>query len=193
MGYAALSDASGAVRGGAHARRRRRGAAERLRYPERAVMVSVPVRMDDGTLVRLPGLPRSALERARADEGRDPLRPARLARRVRRARDVDDVEVRAPASAVRRRQGRRALQPACDVQRRARAADAAVHDRAAAGDRAGEGHPRSGHGHERADHGLDHGHVLDAGRLRGAGDRDRQADLDRRLALPAARRPARVS
>ena len=39
-------------------------AAERLRYPERAVMVSIPVRMDDGTLDDLPGLPRPALERA---------------------------------------------------------------------------------------------------------------------------------
>ena len=60
-------------------------------------------------LGRLPRLPRPALERARADEGRHPLRPARLARRVRGARDVDDLEVRAPAAAVRRRQGRRPL------------------------------------------------------------------------------------
>ena len=32
---------------------------------------------------------------------------------------------------------------------------------------------------------MDHGHVLDAGRLRRAGDRHRQAGLARRLALPA--------
>ena len=50
--------------------------------------------------------------------------------------------------------------------------------------RARRGHSRSGHGHERADDGLDHGHVLDAGRLRGARDRHRQADLGRRLRLP---------
>ena len=43
---------------------------------------------------------------------------------------------------------------------------------------------------ERADDGLDDGHVLDAGRPRRAGDRHRQADLDRRLGLPARRRPA---
>ena len=56
-----------------------------------------------------------------------------------------------------------------------------------------EGHSCSGHGHERADDGLDDGHVLDADRVRGAGGRDREADLDRRLGLPAARRPARAS
>ena len=52
-------------------------------------------------------------------------------------------------------------------------------------DRPAEGHPRAGHGHERADDGVDDGHVLDAGRLRRAGDRHGQADLDRRLRLPA--------
>ena len=45
--------------------------------------------------------------------------------------------------------------------------------------------PAPGHGHERADDGLDDGHVLDADRLRRAGGRDGQADLDRRLRLPA--------
>ena len=49
--------------------------AERLRYPERSLIVSVPVQLDDGRWRRLPGLPRPALERARPDEGRHPLRP----------------------------------------------------------------------------------------------------------------------
>ena len=49
--------------------------AERLRYPERALMLSVPVKMDDGASRGLRGLSRPALLRARADEGRHPLRP----------------------------------------------------------------------------------------------------------------------
>ena len=133
---------------------------------------------------RLRRLPRPALDRARADEGRHPLRPGGHARRVRRARDLDDLEVRAPAAAVRRREGRRPLQPARAVAAGARAPDAPLHVGAAAGDRAAGGHPRARHGDERADDGVDDGHVLDAGRPRRPGDRHRQADLDRRLRLP---------
>ena len=44
--------------------------------------------------------------------------------------------------------------------------------------------PGARHGHRRADDGLDDGHVLDAGRSRRPGDRHGQADLDRRLRLP---------
>ena len=184
MGYAALPDGSCAVRGGAHPRRRRRcrrGAAALSRGRGHGQHSRAHGQRD---VVGVRRLPRPALERARPDEGRDPLRPARLARRVRRARDVDDVEVRTPTAALRRRERRSALQPARDVLRRAPAHDAALHDRAPARDRPGEGHPRPGHGHERADHGLDDGHVLDADRLRGSGDRDRQADRDRWLGLP---------
>ena len=159
--------------------------AERLRYPERALMLSVPVKMDDGTRARLRGLPRPALVRARADEGRHPLRPGGDARRVRRARGLDDLEVRAAAPPVRRRQGRRPLQSAPDVDARARAPDAPLHLRAPADHRPAGGHPGARHGDERADDGLDDGHLLDAGRLRRAGDRHGQADLDRRLGLPA--------
>ena len=146
-----------------------------------------------GRRCRVPCVPRAALDRARADEGRHPLRPARLARRVRRARDVDDLEVRAPATAVRRRQGRCPLQPARHVHRRDRAADASLHRRAGARHRPEGGHPRPGHGHERADDGLDDGHLLDADRPCRAGDRDGQADLHRRLACFGTRRPAPAS
>ena len=68
---------------------------------------------------------------------------------------------------------------------RAAADDPPLHERAARRDRAAGGHPRARHGHERADDGLDDGHLLDAGRVRGARDRHRQADRARRLALPA--------
>ena len=92
--------------------------------------------------------------------------------------------MRAAPASVRRREGRRPLQSARDVSGRAPAAHPAVHDRVAAGDRPGEGHPGARHGDERADDGLDDGHVLDAGRLRRPRGRDREADLDRRLRLP---------
>ena len=134
---------------------------------------------------RLPGLPSPALERAGADQGRYPLRPQRLAGRVRGARDVDDVEVRAPAAALRRRQGRGALRPARALTARAPGGHPPLHRRAAPDHRPPGGHPGAGHGDRRADDGLDDGHLLDAGRLRGPGDRHRQADLDRRVCLPA--------
>ena len=148
-------------------------------------MFSVPVRDGRRAPRRLRGLSRPALLGARADERGHPLRPGGDARRVRGARGLDDVEVRAAAASVRRRQGRRALQPAPDVAARAGGAHPALHLRAAADHRPAGGHPRPGHGDERADDGLDDGHLLDAGRPRGAGDRHRQADLDRRLGLPA--------
>ena len=133
----------------------------------------------------VPGVPGAALLGARPDQGRHPLRHRRRPRRVRRARDVDDVEVRAPAPALRRREGRRALRASRAVAERADADHAALHRRADGLHRAPAGHPGAGHGDERADDGLDDGHVLDADGLRRAGDRDRQADLDRRLGLPA--------
>ena len=122
---------------------------------------------------------------ARPDEGRHALRPRGLARRVRRARDLDDVEVRAPAAPVRRREGRHPLRPAGALAARAREAHAPLHVGADPRDRPAHRHPGARHGHERADDGLDDGHVLDADRLRRAGGRHRQADLDRRLRLPA--------
>ena len=151
-------------------------------------------RADGRRLVRVvPGLPRAALVGARPDEGRHPLRRRRRPRRVRRARDVDDLEVRAPAPAVRRREGRRALQRRARCPRRARARHAPLHRRARAVHRAAARHPGARHGDERADDGVDDGHVLDAEGLRRAGDRHGQADLDRRLACSATRRPAPAS
>ena len=137
----------------------------------------------DGTDV--PGLPGAALVGARADEGRHPLRPRRQPRRVCGARDVDDLEVRAPPPALRRREGRRALRPALALGARARPADPSIHRRPRPVHRLEAGHSGTGHGDERADDGLDDGHLLGARRPRRARDRDRQAALDRRLRLPA--------
>ena len=147
-------------------------------------MLSVPVKLDSGRRVVYRRLPRPALVRARADEGRDPLRPGGDARRVCRARRLDDLEVRASAAPLWRGEGRRPLQPARDVAAGDPGPDAPLHVGPAAGDRAAGGHSRARHGDERADDGVDDGHVLDAGRPRRAGDRHRQADLDRRLRLP---------
>ena len=141
--------------------------------------------MDDGRRVVFPGYRVQHSSIIGPDEGRDPLRPRGDARRVRRARDVDDLEVRAAAPALRRREGRRPVRPPEPLARRARAADPAVHVGAPADHRPQGGHPGAGHGHERADDGLDDGHVLDAERLRRPGDRHREADLDRRLRVPA--------
>ena len=63
--------------------------------------------------------------------------------------------------------------------------DAPLHLGAPADHRPQGGHPGARHGHERADDGLDDGHVLDAERLCRPGDRHREADLDRRLRVPA--------
>ena len=183
VGCAALADRARTVRAGARARRRLawRSRAAALSGARRGRLRAHPSRFGRGR--RAPCVPRAALDRARADEGRRPLRPARLARRMRGAGDVDDVEMRSVAAAVRRREGRRPLQPARHVHGRDRAADASLHLRAGARDRPQGGHSCAGHGYERADDGLDDGHVLDADRPCRAGDRDGQADLHRRLGV----------
>ena len=86
-----------------------------LQECKKAVEVSVPVAMDDGSTRGLHRLSRRAQHRARSVEGRNPLPPRRDARRGQGARDVDDVEVRARGHSVRRREGRRRLQSEADV------------------------------------------------------------------------------
>ena len=168
VGHAALPHGRDPVRPGRPARRHPPGCGRAAALPRACVhrQLSGEARLRPAR--RLPGLPGAALERARPDQGRRPLRRHVDARRMRRAGDVDDVEVRAAAAPVRRREGRRALQSPRDVARRARAADPALHLRAAADHRPAGGHAGAGHGHERADDGLDDGHVLDAGGLRRA-------------------------
>ena len=86
--------------------------AERFRYPERAVILSIPVRMDDGRRVVFGYRVQHSSILGPTKGG--VRRHGGHARRVRRARDVDDVEVRAPPP-VRRGEGRRALRPALAV------------------------------------------------------------------------------
>ena len=97
MGFPALPHSALAVRAGAALRERPPGG-RRAAFvsPERALMVSVPVRLGRREAGKIfPAYRVQHSQRARADEGRDPLRPTRHARRVHRARHVDDVEVRA--------------------------------------------------------------------------------------------------
>ena len=130
MGDAALQDGARAVRAGVPVRGRDRVGRRATPFPGARGDGLGPGPPRRGRAPLSSRLPRAALDGARADEGRDPLRPGGLARRVRGARDVDDVEVRAPAPSVRRREGRRPLQPARAVARRAAANHAALHERA---------------------------------------------------------------
>ena len=94
---------------------------------------------------------------------------------------------------VRRRQGRRPLQPARALAGRAPEDHAPLHLGAPADHRPAEGHPGARHGHQRADDGLDDGHVLDADRPRGA-RRSSPASRSRSAARSSGtRRPAPAS
>ena len=86
---------------------------------KKAVEVSIPVTMDDGSVGVFSGY-RVTHNIARGPlEGRHPLPPGVNLRRGHGARDVDDVEVRAGRTAVRRRQGRRRVRPEAALARRA--------------------------------------------------------------------------
>src|SRR5579859_5905398 len=55
MGHAAVPHGAGPVRAGAPSRGSLGHGPERLSYPERAVIVSVPLRRDDGSIQIYPG------------------------------------------------------------------------------------------------------------------------------------------
>ena len=76
-------------------------------YPKRAVAVTLPVHMDDGSTQSFSGLPRSTSHRARSDQGRHAVRAFAFDGRNGGAGDVDELEMRAGSVAVRRREGRR--------------------------------------------------------------------------------------
>ena len=85
--------------------------------------------MDDGTVRSFPAYRVQHSSVLGPTKGGVRYDARRQPRRVRRARDVDDLEVRAAAPALRRREGRRALQPAGALARRALARHAPVHRR----------------------------------------------------------------
>ena len=64
-------------------------------YPKRAMAVTLPVHMDDGSTQDVSGLPRSTSPHARSDQGRHAFRASTFDGRNRRAGDVDELEMRA--------------------------------------------------------------------------------------------------
>ncbi len=183
MGNATVQPGDHAVRAGASARRGRRRGRRAAALSGAFARCQRSGSARRRTLAGIPGLSRSALERARPDKGRRSLRPGGRSRRVCGVGDVDDLEVRSVAAPLRRSQGRDPLPSPRAVSERAAGAHAPLHVGAPAGAWPPAGHSRAGHGHQRADDGVDDGHLLNAGRVRGAGDRHRQADRAWRLAL----------
>ena len=158
--------------------------AERLSFPERALIVAVRCAATTARWRSSPGYRVQHSTVLGPTKGGIRYDPEVSLGECAALAIVDDVEVRAAAAAVRRREGRHPLRPARAVAARARAAHAPVHVGARARDRPADRHPGARHGDERADDGVDDGHVLDADGPRRAGGRDRQADLRRRLDLP---------
>src|SRR5829696_6642868 len=119
VGDAALRAGEHAARARARTRRRLGARVDAAPLPRARGDADAPGADGRRRIPDVPGVSRAALVRARPDEGRRPLRRGPRPRRVRRARDVDDVEVRAPAPALRWREGRRSLQPAHALDERA--------------------------------------------------------------------------
>ena len=157
------------------------GMREILRSPKRQLIVSIPVRMDNKTDQGLHGIPRAALDRARAVQGRHPLPSGRDARRGQGAGDVDDLEVRGRQHSLRRRQGRDHGRPQEALARRERAAHAPLHVRDRHRPRPRPRHSGARRLHDPAAHGVDHGHLLDDAGLFHPRRRHGQADPARRL------------
>ena len=85
--------------------------------PYREVQVQIPVQLSRRQDPRLLRLPRPAQRRARPLQGRHPLPPRGRPRRGARARLADDLEDRGRRRPVRRREGRRQLRPADELER----------------------------------------------------------------------------
>ena len=155
---------------------------EMIKYPERVLTVTVPVRMDDGHIHRFEALSRAAQLGARAGEGRHPLPSAGHAGRSEGAGHVDDVEMRGGEYSVRRRQGRSDLRSEAHVAGRTGADDAPLHQRDSSADWAGAGYSRARCVHQLANHGLDHGHLQHDQGVSDSRRGDRQADQPGRVA-----------
>ena len=158
--------------------------AERLRYPERSLIVSVPVRLDTGRWRVFAGYRvqhSSVLGPTKGGIRFDPEvslgECAALAMWMTWKCALLRLPYGGAKGGVRCDPRALSLKELQGITRRFTSELLPVH-------RPADGHPRAGHGDERADDGVDDGHVLDAEGLRGARDRDRQADLARRLAVP---------
>ena len=134
---------------------------ERLRHPRRALVVSIPVRMDDGNTAVFTGYRVHHNSVLGPTKGGLRYDSEVSLGRGQRPGHADVLEVRPDEPALRRRQGRRPLQSPVALPPGAGGADPPVHGRDHPADRARPGHPRPRHGHGRADDGLDDGHLLD--------------------------------
>ena len=165
-----------------------------LSTPKRCLTVSSRSAWTTARYQRVHRPSRGAQHGARSGQGRHPLPSRRHARRGEGAGVVDDLEVRVPRPAVRRRQGRRGrwIRTSCrmgELERLTRRYASEILPLIGPG----AGHPGARRVHRRADHGVDHGHLQhDQGRDH-ARRRDRQAGGARRLARAATRPPRAAS
>ncbi len=157
---------------------------ERLRYPERSVLVSVPILLDSGETRVFPAYRvqhSTILGPTKGGLRYDPHVSLGECAALAMWMTWKCALLRLPYGGAKGgvRCNPRELSTG-ELERLTRRYTAEL----AARDRAEGGHPGAGHGDERADDGLDDGHVLHADGPRRARDRHRQADLDRRLDLP---------
>ena len=104
-----------------------KGILSRMGLPKRAMVVSIPVHMDDGHTEVFIGYRVQHSLTSGPSKGGLRYHPVGRSRRGGRAGDVDVVEVRHHEPAVRRGQGRHRLRPRRPVARRARTPDAPLH------------------------------------------------------------------
>ena len=138
--------------------------AERLSFPERAVIMSVPLRRDDGTMEIFAGYRvqhSTVLGPTKGGIRYDPEVSLGECAALASWMTWKCALLRLPYGGAKggiRCDSARAL--AAELQRLTRRFTSELVD----DDRPEDGHPRAGHGDERADDGVDDGHVLDARR-----------------------------
>ena len=155
---------------------------ERIKTPKRMVTVSIPVRMDSGEVKVFEGHRVQHHLTLGPTKGGLRYHPDVEPGRSRRARHVDELEMRAGRSPLRRREGRRRHRSAQILHRRTRTDHPPLHQRNDPLHRPADRRHGARHGHQRADHGVDHGHLLAPDRPRRPEHRHRQARQHRRLA-----------
>ena len=101
-----------------------------LRYPNRELIVHIPVALDNGKLEVFTGFRVQHSIARGPGERRHPLRPRCHARRSPRPGRLDDLEVRHRQHPLRRRERRRHLRSPQNVHGRTRAHDSPLHRRA---------------------------------------------------------------
>ena len=101
--------------------------AARLRRPDRAMIVSVPTRMDDGRVQVFTGYRVQHNDVLGSVQRRHPLSPGGEPRRSLGAGDVDDLEMLAGRLAARRSEGRHRLRSGAAFAQRAAVDDPAFY------------------------------------------------------------------